>query len=181
MIRLFVAVDLPDSTKDQLMSISQGISGARWLPRNEMHLTVRFIGEVEDATYRAIRTALGAVRAEPFTIALKGVGQFPPKGAPRVVWVGVDQPPGLLALYDTVESKLTGLGLPPEGRAFMPHITLARVKTPPLPEAIRQYMSKNAGFVTPPIPVNAFVLYSSFLRPDGPFYRHEGVYPLQTE
>lgn len=181
MIRLFVAVDLPDNVKDQLMEMSKGITGARWLPRNELHLTVRFIGEVEDATYRAIRTALGSVRAEPFHMTLRGVGQFPAKGPARVIWVGVDLPPELTALYNAVEAALSGLGLPPEGRPFVPHITLARVKTPPLAEVIRQYMSKHASFHTPPIPVSEFALYSSFLRPDGPFYRHEGVYPLRPE
>lgn len=181
MPRLFVAIDLPDDIRDRLTELCKGISGAKWVSRDQMHLTLRFIGDVDEKPFQAIRTLLGDIRCEPFEVTLKGVGQFPPKGAARVLWVGLDAPPALNALQRKIELALTGLGLAPEDRPFSPHITLARMKAPPLPEAMRQFMSKNATFETHPVPVSEFVLYSSFLRPEGPFYRHEGVYPLRTE
>ena len=93
-----------------------------------------------------------------------------------MLWVGLDAPPALGMLQRKIELVVTGLGLEAEERPFAPHVTLARLKTPPLPEAIRQYMSKHAAFEAARIPVSEFVLYSSFLKPEGPFYRHEGIY-----
>lgn len=181
MIRLFVAVDLPDDIKDRLTTLCGGISGAKWVTRDQMHLTLRFIGEVDEKRFQAIRTLLNDIRGEPFDVTLKGVGQFPPRGPARVLWVGLDAPPALNTLQRKIEIALVGLGLEPEDRPFAAHITLARMKAPPLPEAMRQFMSKNASFETAPIRVNEFVLYSSFLKSEGPFYRREGVYPLRSE
>jgi 2'-5' RNA ligase len=181
MPRLFVAIDLPDDIKDRLAELCKGISGAKWVTHDQMHLTLRFIGEMDEKRFQAIRALMGDIRGEPFDVALKGVGQFPPRGAARVLWVGLEPPPALNTLQHKIEIALTGLGLEPEDRPFSPHITLARMKAPPLPESVRQFMIKNATFETHPIRVNEFVLYSSFLRPEGPFYRHEGVYPLRAE
>ncbi|MBI5670979.1 MAG: RNA 2',3'-cyclic phosphodiesterase [Chloroflexi bacterium] len=181
MPRLFVAIDLPDDIKDRLIEVSKGVAGAKWLSRDQLHLTLRFIGETDEKQFQAIRSLLNSIRGEPFEIALKGVGQFPPKGAARVLWAGLDVPPALVALQRRIELALTGLGLPPEDKPFSAHVTLSRLKTPPNPETIRQFLLKNAALQSPPFVVREFVLYSSFLRPEGPFYRHEGVYPLTPE
>lgn len=181
MPRLFVAIDLPDDVKSRLAELCKGVAGAKWVTTDQMHLTLRFIGETDEKQFQAIRTLMNSIRGEPFEIALKGVGQFPPKGAARVLWAGLDAPPALVMLHRKIELALTGLGLPPEEKPFSAHVTLGRLKTPPNPESIRQFMNKNAALQSPPIPVREFVLYSSFLRPEGPFYRHEGVYPLLPE
>ncbi|NWG17889.1 MAG: RNA 2',3'-cyclic phosphodiesterase [Chloroflexi bacterium] len=181
MLRLFIAIDLPDTIKDRLGDLCRGVPGAKWVSREQMHLTLRFIGETEDARFEAMRSALGQLNAAPFSLSLKGVGQFPPRGAPRVLWVGVIAPPALAALQTRIESALVGLGVEPEDRPFSPHITLARLKTPPPALLVGKFLNDGAAFQTESIPVGAFVLYSSQLRPAGPVYRQEAVYNLKAE
>jgi RNA 2',3'-cyclic 3'-phosphodiesterase len=176
--RLFIAVDLPAPVKDQLSALCVGVPGAKWVGRSQLHLTLRFIGEVDTSRRDAIKTALAAIKSAPFTMTLQGTGRFPPRGAARVLWVGVRVPPPLTHLYDQVERTLVSLGLPPEDRGFSPHITVARLKTPPHPETIERYLGKHKSFQTDPIAVDSFILYSSVLAPQGPTYTPEGVYKL---
>jgi 2'-5' RNA ligase len=178
MPRLFVAIDLPDSIKDQLEGLCAGVSGAKWVGREQMHLTLRFIGEVDEARYSTIKDALAAVHGQPFRLHLGGVGQFPPKGSPRVLWVGVPMPPELVRLQRGVEHALVQLDIAPEDRPFAPHITLARLKTPPPPESTRQFLAQHAPFRTPLVEVAAFSLYSSVLAREGARYHREALYPL---
>jgi 2'-5' RNA ligase len=178
MPRLFVAVDLPDVVKDQLDKLCEGIAGAKWVKRDQMHLTLRFIGEVDEAQAEAIKAALSVVQIAPFSMTLEGVGHFPPTGKPRVLWVGIKAPASLMQLQRQTENALVNLKLPPEDHSFSPHITLARFKMPPAPEAMRQYLARHAAFNTESIAVESFVLYSSLLTPQGATYRREAVYPL---
>jgi RNA 2',3'-cyclic 3'-phosphodiesterase len=178
MPRLFAAVDLPDDVKDKLTLLCSGMSGAKWVGRDQMHLTLHFIGEVDDTDFSAIKNALAEVRAASFEMRLTGAGQFPPKGQVRVLWVGVEAPPTLTDLQRKIEGALTAVGLPREDRPFSPHITLARLKTPPAPETIRQYLAQHATFSTEAIPVESFVLYSSRLAPSGATYHREGIFKL---
>jgi 2'-5' RNA ligase len=180
MIRLFVAIDLPASVKAQLLKCCTGVPGAKWVKPEQMHLTLRFIGEVDEAAFETIRQALAVVTTAPFSLSLNGAGQFPPKGGARVLWVGLDAPPTLFDLQRRIEAALNQLGYPPETRPFAAHITLARLKSPPPPESIRQFLSRNADLVSDPIPVTQFVLYSSQLAPSGPTYTAEATYPLKT-
>ena len=96
MPRLFIAVDLPDTIKENLESMSFGIPGAKWVRPEQLHLTVRFIGEVDGALFRDIKNILDEVSAAAFSLQLKGVGYFPPRGAPRVLWVGLEKSEPLL-------------------------------------------------------------------------------------
>jgi 2'-5' RNA ligase len=181
MIRLFVAVDLPDEVKDGLGALCSGVSGAKWVRREQMHLTLRFIGDADDNQFEAIKAALGSISALTFAMRLEGVGQFPPKGKPRVLWVGVKAPPALAALQQTVNTSLDKLGLPPEDHPFSPHITLARLKTPPPPESTRQFFDRHAAFKTDAFPVESWILFSSQLMPQGSIYRQEAVYRLSRD
>ncbi len=178
MTRLFIALDLPDPVKDALGTLSSGIPGAKWVKRDQMHLTLRFIGEADEARFAAIKAALASVQAEPFQIRLKGVGQFPAKGKPRVVWAGVQAPPILTQLQRQIETTLLRQGLAPEEKPFSAHITLARFKLPPPAEPTRAFFARHANFQTDTIPVEAFILYSSILAPQGATYRREGMYRL---
>ena len=91
MPRLFIAVDLPQINKKKLEAMFFGIPGAKWVDPLQIHLTVRFIGEVDGATFLDIKAALEQIHMAPFPLALKGVGHFPPRGNPRVLWVGIEQ------------------------------------------------------------------------------------------
>ncbi|MBL8154271.1 MAG: RNA 2',3'-cyclic phosphodiesterase [Anaerolineae bacterium] len=178
MPRLFVAIDLPDPVKDDLTELCYGIRGVRWVKREQLHLTLRFIGDVEDDLLDTLSDALGQVRAAPFSFQLQGVGQFPPRGAPRIIWTGVKAPPDLKRLHGQIESVLQPLGIDPEDRPFSPHITLARLKEAPASESLRQFFGRHVHFKSAPIPVSRFVLYSSLLAPEGPTYTVEGQFAL---
>lgn len=178
MVRLFTAIDLPDAVKDQLAGLASSISGAKWVRREGLHLTLRFIGEVDQPQSESIQTALKTVHHAPFTLRLKGVGQFPPKGKLRVLWVGIDASPALNQLYQQIETALRKLDLPPDDHSFSPHITLARFKSPPDAEQVREYHARHATFETQMVDVREFILFSSTLTSEGAIYRPEAVYPL---
>ncbi|MEO8606856.1 MAG: RNA 2',3'-cyclic phosphodiesterase [Chloroflexota bacterium] len=178
MHRLFIAIDLPDDLKNDLGNLCSGIDGAKWVKREQMHLTLRFIGDVDDPGLESIKSALQKIQAASFDMHLEGIGQFPPKGNPRVLWVGLKSPPALNNLQRQINTSITSLGLPPEDHPFSPHITLARFKTPPHAESVRQFFAQHATFKSEPFPVQSFILFSSILAPQGPTYRKEGIYLL---
>ena len=165
-LRLFVAVDLPEAIKEQLAIISCGLPGARWVKPEQLHLTLRFIGEVDGAAFLDIREALAEVHCESFRMQLKGVGFFPPRKKPRVVWVGIEKNEQLLRLRNRIESVLVQTGLEPEGRKFAPHITLARLKNTPA-SRVGRFLEQHSLFISPSFQINGFRLYSSVLNAEG--------------
>ncbi len=178
MHRLFVAVDIPESAKDQLSRMSFGLPGARWIDKEQLHLTLRFIGEVDGGTFLDIRESLESVRLEPFDIQLKGIGYFPPRKSPRVLWVGVEKSDSLLMLRNRVESVLVKTGLPPEGRKYSPHITIARLKNTHSSK-VGNFISINSLYESEQFQVNEFYLYSSTLTSKGAIHTIEAAYPLE--
>ncbi len=177
MPRLFIAVDLPAGIKNNLGIMSYGIPGAKWIDPQQIHLTVRFIGEVDGTTFLDIKTALEQVSLEPFSMALKGVGHFPPRGKPRVLWVGIEQSEPLQSLKSRIDRILATAGLQPEGRKFSPHITLARLKNSPI-HKVADFLAGNGLFSQEPFEIKDFKLYSSTLTPKGAIHKVEKVYPL---
>jgi len=177
MPRLFIAVDLPDTIKENLRSMSFGIPGAKWIGPEQLHLTVRFIGEVGGALFLDVKTILEEIRLASFSLQLKGVGFFPPRGAPRVLWIGLEKNDPLQRLRKKIDSSLLRVKVEPEGRKFSPHITLARLKNSPV-QKITNFLSGNGLFSQEPFQVEDFKLYSSILSPKGAFHRVERIYPL---
>lgn len=177
MPRLFVALDLPDTVRDRLSGMSYGLPGAAWVPPEQMHLTVRFIGEVDGHLFDTVREGLAGVRSPSFYLTLKGVGHFPKRGDPETLWAGVAPSEDLVRLRNRIESLLVRRGVEPEARKFHPHVTLARVKDARAPW-IGRYMVENSLFAAHQVPVQAFHLYSSRLRPEGPEHSLEASYPL---
>lgn len=177
-MRLFVAVDFPDSVKTQLVALKTNIPTARWVGRDQMHLTLFFIGETDRV--QAVQDALAGVKSPPFTLTMQGVGRFPlgEKKPPRVLWGGLAEQPALIDLHRQVTAALAGLGFEPEDRAFSPHITLARLKTERPSTETSRFIETHKNFHIDAIPVTAFALYSSTLTPQGAQYRHVAVYPL---
>src|SRR5262252_305452 len=140
MVRLFVSIELPEEVKRNLVRMCCDVPGARWAEPEQMHLTVRFIGEVDGAVFRDIVSELDQVRAPGFDLTLKSVGHFPPRGEPHVLWVGVEKNAWLVGLRDRVESAVVRAGVAPEGRRFSPHVTLARLKGTP-ERAVGSYLA----------------------------------------
>jgi 2'-5' RNA ligase len=177
-MRLFVAIDFPDDIKDRVSDLKTEIPAARWVSRDQMHLTLFFIGETE--RIQAVKDVLASVQAAPFDLTLSGVGRFPSdnRKPPRVLWVGIQPQPMLNALQANVTAALTAIEFQAEDRPFSPHLTLARLKTEYSSPKTAQFLAAHQSFQTEPIPISAFMLYSSVLSSDGARYTHETVYPL---
>lgn len=160
MQRLFVAIDLPVSVKEEIASIRENLSGVRWVSAEQLHLTLRFIGEVDDLSSGEIRNSLATIHCSPFQLQLSSIGHFPPRKEPRVIWAGLNADDTLLLLQKEVERALQRAGLPGETRPFAPHVTIARVKGTP-PHLIRDFECRHAGFASPPFTVTIFHLFRS--------------------
>jgi 2'-5' RNA ligase len=177
MARLFVGIALPEPVVQHLSIVQGGIPGARWESADKMHLTLRFIGEVDGGMQRRIGDALRTVRGRPFSSSLAGLGHFPPRGHPRSIWVGVDDPTPLHELHDRIDRALTRLGLDPDRRKFTPHVTLARLKNAPTSK-VAAFIAHHALMRPPPFEVESFAMFSSVLGPAGSKYRIEEVFAL---
>ena len=179
MYRLFVAIDLPEELRVSVAAIGGKLAGARRVLAEQIHLTLRFIGEVDDKMFAVIRAALAGVSAAPFSLTLRGVGHFPPGRHPRVLWVGMEACEPLMELQQRVELALIGTGIAPEERRFSPHITIARLRDTP-PEAVLSLEERHRTFASDPFPVGAFYLYSSILTREGAIHKREAAYPLRN-
>lgn len=177
MQRLFVSIDLPQAVKRELAGICLNLPGARWVADEQIHLTLRFIGEVDGAVVQDIREGLAGIQGSAFTLRLVGLGLFPPRRKPHVLWAGVDPVDPVVALRNRVESLLVRLGLEPEGRAFSPHVTLARLRDTPVAR-LTTYLADNALFTSSGFEVDSFHLYSSILSNNGAIHQIEASYPL---
>ena len=177
MIRLFVGVAPPDDVRRRLAGICGGVPGARWTAAENFHLTLRFIGDVDEGDAEDFAHALAGVRVAAFDVTLAGVGHFGSADEARVLWAGVGKNRALIQLQRAVESALVRAGLPPEDRRFTPHVTLARLTDAPLPR-VSAFLAQNALFRAGPFAVDGFTLFSSHRRAEGPLYRVEADYPL---
>lgn len=177
MIRLFTAIDLPESITPLIGSLGGTIPGSRPVPADQLHLTLKFIGEVDTAMLPDIREALHTIRMAPLTLALQGVGHFPPRGTPKVIWAGVTPVTELVLLRNKVEKALFDIGIARERRKFSPHLTLCRLRDSPIGRVSR-FLAENSHFATPPFTVDEFRLYSSILSNKGAVHTVEEILPL---
>ena len=177
MHRLFVAIDLPPDIVVRLQELCCGVPGARWVEAAQMHLTLRFIGEVDGGVFRDIKEGLADIKTEGFALQVKGLGFFPPRKTPRVLWAGIEPVEQVSGLRKRIDNILLGLGLEPEGRKFSPHITLARLQDTPLAR-VGRFLAGNGLFATEEFPVSEFHLYSSQLTAKGAFHTLEASYKL---
>ncbi len=177
MVRLFVALPLPDPVCHRLAMMSGGIPGARWTASENFHLTLRFIGEVDGHVYDDVVAALGQVRAPGFDLSLAGIDQFGKGEKARTLWIGVDKNPALTHLRDRVESVLARTGLPHEQRKFTPHVTLARLHSV-AGGRLGGFFQDHAMARIGPIAIDRFTLFSSWPGEDAPLYEIEVEYPL---
>jgi 2'-5' RNA ligase len=178
MHRLFIAVDLPDEINDSLANMCFGIPGAKWVPKDQMHLTLRFIGDADNALLSDITDILQNVNNSHFSLTLKGVGYFPPRRKPNVLWVGLEPSQELTELRDSVEELIEELGLSGEERKYHAHVTLARLRQEAPIDKITGFLSAHALFKATAIPVTEFHLYSSVLTSDGAVHTKEASFPL---
>jgi len=174
MPRLFVAIDIPEQIKAALTQFTREVPTARWVPADQLHLTLRFIGDAGPQAFAAIKGALAGIQFLPFQLVLRGAGHFPPGKHPRVLWVGVDANPRLMGLYQDLELALADVGIPPEERPFSPHLTLARLKTS-APAAVSSFETEHGELAFTPFEVREVILYSSVLTDRGAIHSREAV------
>src|SRR5438876_6860887 len=171
--RLFVAIDLPDSTRQLLADLDPDIRGVRWTDPAQMHLTLGFFDDVPDDVDSALREKLSAIDFGAFFLPVRGVGTFSTKGAPKIIWVGVGKAhPHLFQIHKRVQEAALAAGLEPELRPWHPHITIARCRNV-APQSLRTFLKANDDLDAEMIHIDAFYLYSSKLTPAGPIHTRE--------
>jgi len=177
MIRLFVGLDLPPDLAERLSQLAAGLPGARRIEPENLHLTLRFIGEIDEAAAAELDLALTRLHAAPFRLSLAGLGLFGDRRHAHTLWRGLAPSPALRQLANRIEATATRLGLPGEARRFAPHITLARLRATP-PERLQRALAA----APPPetLAVEAFTLFQSHLSPHGAQYQRLVSYPLSA-
>lgn len=169
--REFVAVEVPASIRHELFRLQEGADDVRWTPLEQLHLTLRFLGEVPDHLQEPIEERLARVRVEPFILPIEGVGAFPPKGPPRVVWSGTGTGhPRLFQLRQQIDDALLGARLDLDVRTFHAHVTLGRCG-PDAARPVKSWLLRHAEFAAAAFRVDAFGLYASVLHPGGAEHR----------
>jgi 2'-5' RNA ligase len=171
--RLFVAIDLPGSTRQLLANLDPHIRGVRWTEPDQMHLTLGFFEEVLEDVELKLREKLSAVGFGSFFLPVIGVGSFFSRGTPKIIWIGVGKAhPHLFQIHKRVQEAALAAGIEPELRSWHPHITMARCRDVSA-QALRKFLQTNAEFDAGMIRVGAFHLYSSKLTPAGPIHTRQ--------
>ena len=178
MHRLFVAIRPPDAVRDLLIDAMDDSPGLRWVPEENLHLTLRFIGEVERPLAEDIAITLGTVRSRTLSLRLNGIGQFAQRNG-GALWAGIEPRDPIAALAAKVERACVSAGLQPERRTFHPHITLARWSRGP-GRAVEAFLKLNAGLSCEPFNVDSFTLLESRLSRHGAYYEPVAKYALQS-
>ena len=171
--RLFVAIDPPDSTRQLLADLDPHIRGVRWTEANQMHLTLGFFGDVREDIELKLREKLSAIEFGAFFLPIVGVGTFSPKGAPKIVLIGVGKAhPHLFQIHKRVQEAALAAGIEPELKPWHPHITIARCREVSA-QSLRKFLQSNAEYDAGMVRVDDFHLYSSKLTPSGPIHTRE--------
>ena len=176
--RLFVALRPPRPIRDLLRAAMHGISAARWQDDDQLHLTLRFIGEVDRHRAEDIAAALGALHAPAITARIAGVGLFDRRGAPHMCWAGVEPLAQLAALQRKIDQLLARVGVEAETRAFMPHVTLARLNRSAGPVA--PFLALHSDLASAPFVFDHVILYESEMGHGGSRYHPVARYPLDV-
>lgn len=176
MPRLFTALEIPANTAFSLSLLRGGLPGARWVEPENYHVTLRFIGDVDEPTADEVATHLARVKRPAFDLQLDCLGAFGSR-KPHAIFAGAKIGPALKELQAEQERIMQRVGLEPERRKFTPHVTIARLKGASQP-AVAAYLALRGDFRTAPFPVGRFVLLSSRASKGGGPYVMEEAYPL---
>ena len=177
MARLFVATELTDSVKDVLSRLQTGLKGAKWVSRENLHLTIRFLGEVSENEVEDIDAALRKVRCKPFSLEFHGLGVFSSGERVRSLWIGISSKVDIVYLKKRVDGTLFRVGVRPDVRRYVPHVTLARLRG--RQQTLAHYFENVDPQTKVAIDVKALTLFSSYLRRNGAVYSPVSRYPLR--
>ena len=176
MHRLFVAIRPPEHIRDLLIDAMDDSADFRWQDEEQLHLTLRFVGEVERPVANDLADALGRVHAASFELRIAGAGRFQQRNS-GALWAGVEARKPVAELAARIERVCQSTGLEPERRAFHPHITLARWKGRRTRE-VKAFLERSGGLSSEPFPVDQFILFESRLSRHGAHYEPVATYPL---
>ena len=172
-MRVFIAIDLPEQVRTDLASVERELrpttSSARWVAAESIHVTLKFMGEVSEKKLPSIDEALAGITWKPFQVTVRGIGFFPGKRSPRVLWAGL-KAPTMEGLAEKIETRMERFGFEKEKRAFRPHITLARARGTRLDAALVTAAAKFEDRSFGSFPVDRCFLYQSTLKPSGATY-----------
>ncbi|MGK7368970.1 MAG: RNA 2',3'-cyclic phosphodiesterase [Candidatus Halalkalibacterium sp. M3_1C_030] len=177
-MRLFTAITIPEEVKDKLQALKKPIKGLKWQDKTQMHLTLRFIGEIDERSAQNVNRELEKVSISSFSIELARLGSFPQRGTPKVLWIGVKDNSSLNDLHARIELACRNAGLEPDERSFKPHITIARNKGAD-GEKVKSYLENHSTPDFEPIKVTDFYLFRSELTPQGAVHHIEKKYNLE--
>jgi RNA 2',3'-cyclic 3'-phosphodiesterase len=182
-VRLFVALEIPSAVRKNLAALLESLRAVspqtRWVRPENLHVTLKFMGEVPETKLAATRSALAGVRSDqPVTLDFCGLGFFPNEKRPRVFWAGIEASPNLKTLAADIESVVEKLGIPREQWPFSPHLTLARFEPPGLPEKLRSAIQENAAREFGSLRTNQYHLIESKLKPSGAEYTTLESFPF---
>jgi RNA 2',3'-cyclic 3'-phosphodiesterase len=172
MPRLFTGIEIPEEVRERLASLKAPLPGARWIDPENLHITLRFAGDVDNIVAREFVDGLAAIDEAAFEVRIAGLGAFG-GNSPRILWAGVEGGPALEALARANERAARNAGLAPEKRDFYAHVTLARMQHA-RPDAVARFLERGGAFRTEPFLVDRFALFSA--RPQtggGPYVVEE--------
>lgn len=180
MIRLFAGLDLPKQIKDELMTLQKNLPSAIWRPAEKMHLTLRFIGNLEEPIADEVLKELHYVRFPAFHFSLKGIGYFARGDIPHHIWAGVDEDKAIRELQSKIDSAVKKAGAGQEDKfKFIPHVTLGKLIGADIGDVFKYIQAHNL-FHTEVFEASSFTLYQSIAREngEGKYYREIEEYPL---
>lgn len=175
-MRLFTALEIPEMLRTRLSLLRAPLNGAKWVDAENMHITLRFAGDIDGRTADDFADLLAEVSGGPFQVSIAGAGAFGGRD-PRVLWAGVQAGPELDALYRANERAALAAGLEPDPRDFRPHVTLARMRGA-RQAVVARFLGENGDLRLEPFTVTRFVLLSARPGSGGPPYAVEAAYPL---
>ena len=178
MHRLFVAIRPPAPVRRFLLAAMEGVSGARWQVDEQLHCTLKFIGEVDRHCAEDVAAALGRIHFNAFAARVAGTGSFDKRGMVHTLWAGLEPAAELTRLHHKVEQACRTVGIAPETRAFVPHITLARLNRSSGP--IHDFRTRHGGLSGPEFIVDSVILYESRMGRGGSRYDATARYPLDS-
>jgi len=186
-MRCFLAIELPPAVADRLAALQKRLGSldrdVRWTQVEQIHLTIKFLGEVSDADVpRICQIAADVARQHPpFELEVRGTGCFPPRGPARIVWAGLAEvPPVLVEYHKAIESAYAEMSIKPEDRPFHPHLTVGRVRDQRGANQVRRGVDQESSFQGGRFAVNELVVFQSILAPSGPTYIPLARTPLGT-
>lgn len=178
MPRFFIAIEFSDELKQKFGALRVPISGARWVSKEQIHLTLAFLGEVDEEVVPCLIDSLAVLHSPPFKLRYLGTGCFPDRRRPHVLWTGFEPQPLLSALVDKIRAAVATCHIALESRPFVPHVTLARLKSPAMVE-VDSFLCRSHEISLPPVEVKEFILFESRLTSHGAIHSPVGTFPLK--